>query len=185
MNLKNADLWDKLQRFGFDEPATTFRFVDRLAKENHWSLERATRAIDEYRRFLYLAATAGHPVSPPDEVDQVWHLHLMYTRSYWEHLCKQTLGMTLHHEPTRGGSDETAKFADWYARTLESYADAFGHAPPTDVWPPPGQARLPDYQRVDLSRYLVLPRAGPVLIGVLVLVVAMIVALLVLAISAG
>lgn len=167
MNLENPDLWEKLLRFEFDASGTTFRFVDRLAKENHWSLERATRAIDEYRRFLYLAASAGHPVSPPDEVDQVWHLHLMYTRSYWEHLCDQTLGMALHHEPTRGGSDETAKFADWYARTLDSYAAAFGHAPPPDVWPPPGTRTHAEHARVDISEYLLLPRRGPIRILVL------------------
>jgi hypothetical protein len=166
MNPQNAELWERLQRFSFDETGTSLRFVDRLAKENHWSLERAGRAIEEYRRFLYLAATAGHPVSPPDEVDQVWHLHLMYTRSYWDRLCRETLDMPLHHEPTRGGREETAKFADWYARTLESYAAAFGHAPPPDLWPPPGRSRHADYRRVDVSRYLLLPRprAGMVLL---------------------
>ncbi len=156
----NHDLWRRIEGFAFDEPGTTFRFRDRLAKENAWSTARAEQAINEYRRFLYLAAAAGHPVSPPDEIDQVWHLHLMYTRSYWDRLCRDTLGTSLHHEPTRGGSDETAKFADWYARTLASYQDAFHEAPPPDIWPGPGEKRSkPDYKRVDVSKYLLFPKA--------------------------
>src|SRR5688500_16905963 len=51
-------------------------FEPRLRRENGWSAGFARRAIEEYRKFLFLAATARHPVSPPDVVDQVWHLHL-------------------------------------------------------------------------------------------------------------
>ena len=67
------------------------------------------RAIEEYRRFLLLGVAAGHPVSPSDTVDQVWHLHLTYTRRYWDTLCRDTLGRLLHHEPTQGGAVEDAR----------------------------------------------------------------------------
>ncbi len=43
--------------------------------------------FDEYRRFAFLAATAGHPVTPSDAVDQAWHLHLTYSRDYWDRFC--------------------------------------------------------------------------------------------------
>jgi hypothetical protein len=185
INPQHAPLWQALQRFSFDESGTVFRFVDRLAKENHWSLERASRAIEEYKRFLFLAATAGHPVSPPDEVDQVWHLHLMYTRSYWDHLCKNTLNMSLHHEPTRGGGEETAKFADWYARTLAAYTAAFGHAPPSDIWPAPGTLKHAEHTRVDISKYLLLPKPGPMMVLLLVVAVALVVGLVLSAVATG
>ena len=63
------------------------------------------RVIEEYRKFLYLLASAGHPVTPSDQVDQAWHLHLTYTRSYWEDLCEKTIGKPLHHGPTKGGAE--------------------------------------------------------------------------------
>jgi uncharacterized protein (TIGR04222 family) len=80
--------------------------------------------------------TAGHPVTPSVQVDEAWHLHLTFTRSYWVRLCGQVLGRPLHHDPTRGGDDESAKFHEQYERTLASYRKAFGQSPPADIWPP-------------------------------------------------
>jgi hypothetical protein len=97
-------------------------------------LEYAQRAIAEYKKFAFLAVAVGHPVTPSDQVDQVWHLHLTYTRSYWEEFCPQILQIPLHHDPTRGGHSENQKFEDWYSQTLESYERFFGQAPPTDIW---------------------------------------------------
>jgi hypothetical protein len=146
-------LWDRIQAFSFDAGPAAFPFWSRLASENGWSLSFAARAISEYRRFLYLAVVAGHPVSPSDHVDQVWHLHLLYTESYWDRLCRDTLGRPLHHHPTTGGAAERAKFDDWYGRTLESYQRVFRDEAPADIWPGP-EARAGDdrYQRVNAKR---------------------------------
>ena len=76
-----ADLRARIQGFPLDEPGSVFPFSARLARENGWSREYALRALEEYRRFVYLAMTAGHPVTPSEEVDEVWHFHLTYTRS--------------------------------------------------------------------------------------------------------
>ncbi|HYW09409.1 MAG TPA: hypothetical protein VE913_20780 [Longimicrobium sp.] len=132
-----AALRDRLAAFRIDDPEAAFPFSARLARENGWSREHTHRVLAEYRRFLYLAMAAGHPVSPSSDVDEAWHLHLLYTRSYWEELVPEVLGKPLHHGPTRGGSAESAKFDDWYSRTLASYEAAFGSAPPRDIWPAP------------------------------------------------
>lgn len=152
-------LWRRLCEFRFDDGAAEFGFVARLARDNGWSPGLAERAVDEYRRFLFLAVEAGHPVTPSDEVDQVWHLHLCYTRSYWQQLCGEVLGRPLHHGPTRGGAAEDAKYGDWYRRTLSSYRRFFG-PPPPDLWPAPEVRFAPRrLQRIDLSRSLIVPRA--------------------------
>ncbi|MBA3530643.1 MAG: hypothetical protein H0T73_01810 [Ardenticatenales bacterium] len=130
-------LWEQLDAFELDEPEVRFAFSDRLARENGWSPPYTRRVIQEYKRFLFLAVVAGHPVTPSVEVNQAWHLHLTYTRSYWERLCGQLLQHPLHHEPTRGGNAEQGKFNDWYARTLSSYENFFDTPPPTDIWLPP------------------------------------------------
>lgn len=153
-------LWQRLETFELDDPGSAFPFSSRLAREQGWTHAEAARAIGEYRRFLFLAAVAGHPVSPPSAVDHAWHLHLLYTRSYWQDLCRDTLGFELHHEPTRGGSSETEKFTDWYARTLQSYQTHFGHESPADIWPRPGSAGSnPAAKRwVDTARHWVVPK---------------------------
>ncbi len=137
------DLRARIQAFRLDEPDSVFPFSARLARENGWSREHALRVVEEYKRFVYLAMAAGHPVTPSVEVDQAWHLHLTYTRSYWEEMCGRVLCRPLHHEPTRGGRAEGAKFTDWYARTLHSYRDAFGAPPPSDIWPTPAERFAP------------------------------------------
>jgi uncharacterized protein (TIGR04222 family) len=152
--------WRRIEEFDFDEPGVGLTFAGRLARENGWSIGLSRRAMREYRRFLFLALTAGHPVTPSDAVDQVWHLHLTYTRSYWQGMCRDILGRPLHHEPTRGGAAEGAKFEDWYERTRASYARAFGEPAPSDLWPPPEVRFGTDlrYVRVNRARHWIIPR---------------------------
>lgn len=134
MNLQQMELYQRIQDFALDEPTATYPFSQRLARENQWSAEYTQRAIAEYKKFAFLAVAAGHPVSPPKPIDQVWHLHLIYTRSYWGEFCPKILQKDFHHEPSQGGRQEVDKFADWYDRTLNSYQAFFGETPPTDIW---------------------------------------------------
>lgn len=152
-------LWNRIEGFSFDEPDAAFRFSDRLAQENGWSREFTLRVIDEYKRFLFLGVTAGHPVTPSDAVDQAWHLHMTFTRSYWDDLCGTVLRRAFHHGPTRGGTSEREKFHDWYARTLQSYESTFGTPPPADLWPSPAERFRPArFERVDRCTHWIIPK---------------------------
>lgn len=132
---EHVALWLRIQEYSPDDAGSSFPFSARLARENGWSPSYTHRVIEEYKRFIFLALIADHPVTPPVDVDQAWHLHLVYTRSYWEHFCGRVLQRPLHHEPTKGGGVEGQKFADWYSRTLVIYERIFGHAPPRVIWP--------------------------------------------------
>src|SRR5215470_1600629 len=79
----NSDLWQRIQDFPMDDPGDAFPFSARLAHENGWSGATAAAAIEEYRKFIYLIGVSDSPLTPSEAVDQVWHLHLLYTRSYW------------------------------------------------------------------------------------------------------
>ncbi|TAD82500.1 MAG: hypothetical protein EAY70_03405 [Sphingomonadales bacterium] len=135
MSAFHDELWHRItaHRIGPEDIALTF--AARLARENRWSLTHAERVIGEYKRFCYLAVTAGHEVTPSDAVDQAWHLHLTYTRDYWQTFCPQVLRSDLHHGPTQGGPVERGRFYRQYADTLAAYEAAFGQAPPPDIWP--------------------------------------------------
>ncbi len=160
MNAAQQALFDRLNAFAFDEPGTELTFARRLARENGWSLAYAERVIQEYQRFLFLACAAGHVVTPSEQVDQAWHLHLTYTRSYWDDLCRNVLCQPLHHGPTKGGNAEQEKFVDLYKQTLASYRKLFGQEPPRDIWSPAEQRFGEDLRRVSVNtqRYWVIPK---------------------------
>ncbi|MDG2618080.1 TIGR04222 domain-containing membrane protein [Thermoleptolyngbya sichuanensis XZ-Cy5] len=153
-------LYDRLQAFSLDQPGAALSFSQRLARDNCWSLNYTQRVIEEYKKFAFLAVCAGHPVTPSDQVDQAWHQHLTYSRSYWEVFCPQVLQTPLHHEPTQGGQTEHHKFNDWYRKTLQSYEAWFGEAPPPDIWPDPSLrfGRDLQFRRVNVQQHWVLPR---------------------------
>ena len=128
-------LWDRIADFELSDPDSEFNFVDRLARENDWSLEYAHRAVWEYKRFIFLICATQSALTPSDQVDQVWHLHLLYTHSYWIDFCQNTLEREIHHGPTKGGDAEKSKFKDLYQETQNLYATFFEEQPPVDIWP--------------------------------------------------
>jgi hypothetical protein len=139
-------LWQRMAAHVIGPADAALTFSARLARENGWSAAHTDRVLEEYRRFVFLALTAGQEVTPSDAVDQAWHLHLTYTRDYWDVFCPQVLGAPLHHGPTAGGAAETHRFHAQYAATLAAYEAAFGAPPPEDLWPPAAQ-RLRDDPR--------------------------------------
>lgn len=152
-------LWEKLRGLTFDRGDGSNTFASRLAREQGWSVAFTGRVIEEYRRFLLLFAlerrkektTRASPGEPPAvrivpsaTVDKAWHLHLLYTQSYWETLCRDILGEPLHHQPASGSSDEAGTLDAVYHASMEAYRTTFGELAPSDIWPvakgtpPPG-----------------------------------------------
>ena len=151
MALSRPHIWEKIRQHPLDDPASALAFTDRLARDNGWDLTFALGAVEEYRRFMYLICVAPHPLTPSDQVDQVWHLHLLYTSDYWDEWCAHVLGRKVQHGPTQGGRQEGEKYQDLYARTLHLYAQEFGHAPPAKYWPI-GSLRFSDIDFVRANR---------------------------------
>ncbi|MFM8953206.1 MAG: TIGR04222 domain-containing membrane protein [Planctomycetaceae bacterium] len=160
IDLRKQPLWDRIHAHRFDDPAARLTFTSRLARENGWTIGYAVRVVDEYRRFVFLAMTSGAAVTPSEDVDQTWHLHLAYTRDYWEIFCGDVLGGPLHHGPTRGGGAEAERYEQQYRQTLTAYAATFDAPPPADIWPPPEQRFGADlaWRRVNVARHWVVPK---------------------------
>lgn len=132
--MKNSILWDKIQNFQLDNPSAQFTFSQRLARDNNWSSDVTQKTIQEYKKFIYLCCVSNQSITPSDAVDQVWHLHLTYTKSYWVDFCKHTLEKEIHHNPTKGGTSEKKKYNDCYDHTFTMYTQEFGEHPPQDIW---------------------------------------------------
>lgn len=57
--------------------------------------------------YRYIAVRTKQAVNPSDEVDQAWHLHLLYSRSYQEDFCADVL-----KTPFRQGPPPTERFGE-------------------------------------------------------------------------
>lgn len=130
------ELWQKIEQFQLDDPNALFPFSRKLAKENNWDAAFTQEAIKEYKRFVYLCCISPIGASPPEIVDQVWHLHLCYTVNYWENFCEKVLQQKLHHHPSSGGAGEHQRHREWWQYTLNFYRQIFHEDPPAHIWNP-------------------------------------------------
>jgi hypothetical protein len=71
-----------------------------------WTRQQAYRAIGRYKTFLFI--TYLYPqifLVPTQEIDQVWHCHILHTRKYRQD-CKRLFGCFIDHEPNSQLRDE-------------------------------------------------------------------------------
>jgi hypothetical protein len=133
--LSDPELFARIDAHVIGPADAEMSFARRLARENDWSEGYAAEVIGEYKRFIYLICISAGPLTPSRDVDEVWHLHLTYSRDYWERFCRETLKRDLHHTPTEGGPDEADKFWNLYDETLRTYKAEFQENPPRVIWP--------------------------------------------------
>ncbi len=137
MDYNKDPLWQRIMDYDPDKPNAETPFSKRLMALQGWSASYTKSAIDEYKKFIYLCCVSPHGASPPEVVDEVWHLHLTYTTDYWLNFCRDTLHRDIHHHPSAGGVEEKLRHIVWYEQTLEIYRQIFGEEPPPNIWPPP------------------------------------------------
>lgn len=162
--------WLAISDYSIGGPDAAPEFAARLARENGWNIAHAERVVAEYKRFCFLAVTAGHVVTPSDAVDQAWHLHLTHSRDYWERFCPSVLGRPLHHEPSGCGAGERNRHFEQYAQTLKSYEQAFGKSAPADLWPAAAKLLIhaSKARRVHPGEFFLIPRRRGVFLLLLV-----------------
>jgi hypothetical protein len=134
MIITDENLWNRIQSFSLDQPNVDFPFSKKLAKEENWTEDFTKKAIEEYKKFVYLCCILPNGASPSEIVDKVWHLHLVYTQNYWEEFCTNILKQKLHHQPSNGGSTEKIKHKNWFPETLKYYEEVFNEKAPDDIW---------------------------------------------------
>jgi len=131
--MRKPELWQALQAHQFDPAGAKMSFSDKLAEREGWTEKHSTKVVEEYRRFLYLTQVNPTQSVPSADVDKAWHLHLTYTRNYWDALCYDILGAPLHHEPATG-NEPKGQLGEQYAQTRALYSEEFGKKPPRAIW---------------------------------------------------
>lgn len=138
-------LYQRLLAYEISSPGHEVGFHQHLMRLHGWDETFTLRAVQEYKKFIFLALVVDHRVSPSQQVDEVWHLHLICTESYWNDFCPNVLGHFLHHRPSNGAWEERCRHHQQYQATIASYREIFGE-PPLDLWPPADLRFSPDLQ---------------------------------------
>src|SRR3989344_2244393 len=101
--------------------------VARYAKKHGVTIEAAQHLFEETKKFLVLAATMKDPISPSEELDEMWHHFVLHTKDYAE-FCSKHFGKFIHHTPT-----ETS-FIGNRGEMMEQAIQLFGGVD-VSIWP--------------------------------------------------
>lgn len=127
--MQDRELWERINDYYFP-----VGFKEKLSQQFEGKKSTAEALCEEYRRFVYLAVISPNEVTPSEQVDHVWHLHLSYTRSYWNEFCADVLREDLHHDPSNG-PESAPKYQAQYDATLALYQREFDIIPNSKAWP--------------------------------------------------
>lgn len=159
MPISNPSLFESILNFPLDDDNSQFPFSLKLAKEQGWDYAFTLRAMEEYKRFMYLVCIREKLSSPSVCIDQVWHMHLLYTRSYWDEFCEKILQKRVHHGPSKGGKESREAHILSYSETLNTYHEEFDETAPEEYWPKVSDyLKYYNFQRVNLHTHKVKPR---------------------------
>lgn len=94
-----------------------------------WSDSYKLNVIKEYEKFLCLRSS-NNKLSPSNDVDIVWHQHILNTKHYREY-CNAKFGFFIDHDPTDAFDQDAKKIR--LANTFNEYKTKFGEPHPR-VW---------------------------------------------------
>lgn len=117
--------------------STFEKIVKRVTLNLHMKREDAFDLCVEYTKFLELKVMThcdGDLLSPPDLIDQVWHLHILDTDNY-HYDCEYLLGTSDHivHSPDNA-YDSISKIIYRCENTVLAYRKRFGLKPKSHIW---------------------------------------------------
>ncbi len=109
-------------------------FAAKIARKHNWPNRFASKAVFEYKKFVYLGVVSDFTVTPSKIIDVVWHEHLLFTKAYRE-FCDTVIKHAFDHNPELlPMQDQTGQYNAQYLDTLDLYALEFGTVPPEAVW---------------------------------------------------
>jgi len=123
-------LSDNRQRFCLDVPESIrsldlSRIEKKLATTLATDAEELMVAVERYRGFLTLLVESGETVVPTDDIDEVWHAHILDTRAYARDSAA-LFGRFMHHNPYIEEQDDPAHQAELFTKTAELWQSRFG-----------------------------------------------------------
>jgi hypothetical protein len=112
-----TDGWIRAQAHNLD------MVVDRMVKKGLVNDQEEGQALaTEYRRYMTIVAEhPGQIFAPSDQVDEVWHAHLLFTADYAA-FCDAVVGTFVHHRP----ATDRGLMQPCYHQTIHALHARFG-----------------------------------------------------------
>ncbi len=128
------NMWNKITEMFGGTDASTKAFADKISRKHSFSTSYAVKAVNEYKKFLYLAVISDFHVTPSQAIDKVWHEHILFTQAYGI-FCTEIIEYHLNHHPELIPMEEqTERYHAQYLSTIELYIEEFGKLPPANIW---------------------------------------------------
>ncbi|NBD33266.1 MAG: hypothetical protein GVY17_09940 [Cyanobacteria bacterium] len=121
-----TELWEKVKDYRSEAA------IEYYAREFNLDIDTATEHFEELLKYLCLSATQSEPLTPSDQLDQMWHAFLIQTLDYAK--FSQMLGKVVNH------TTMSAPQSGAYSNALKRYQENFGELHP--VWRSPKLNRV-------------------------------------------
>ena len=128
-----GEVIEKIEKIKFPK-----NFMQILCQKLLISPDVATSLVHEYKKFLLMSVISALPIAPSGFVDEVWHLHMLFTREYLE-TCRLLKGNVIVHVPLIENSvAEKENLQGFYQKTVQLYEKIFGKREEA-FWPEHGE----------------------------------------------
>jgi hypothetical protein len=149
--MTKKELWEKIKNYKFNnlvpksslagiiqsiggKDATVSAFAHKIMKKHRLPKAFTFKAIEEYRKFVYLGIISDFVVTPSKYIDLVWHEHILFSKAYRE-FCDEVIHYQFDHQPELISTEnQTELFTAQYLNTLDLYRKEFGMEPPEIIW---------------------------------------------------
>ena len=95
-----------------------------------WDNDKVDGLVREYEKFLIIRSQCEQ-CSPSEEIDYVWHQHILNTKHYYDY-CFDKFNKIIHHDPQMA-DDQAARIGRLY-NTCDKYWNKYGYSPPDYIW---------------------------------------------------
>ena len=132
--MQDEALWKRLrsETFFLNSGTTLAASISKFkfnATNTFHSRRKVEQIVEEYRAFLYLAATTQSVAVPSPLIATVWEKHQEDPRAY--QATAERIGRFIQPLPAFQGQHKDAA----YEATRVAYACEFGNPPPEKIWP--------------------------------------------------
>ncbi|MEW6491768.1 MAG: glycine-rich domain-containing protein-like [Cyanobacteriota bacterium] len=157
-------VWEALdQTFSSKLQQLNLRPIQKQLMQFGWTHQQAMRAINRYKMFLSVVYLHPHiPLIPTQEIDFVWHCHILHTRKYRQD-CQMLFERFIEHEPDTEVLQYSLDtgFAQTQALLVQYFSDAaLGDTKLEEPDSIPLAKHLPQQQKLDEKSYSSLQRSA-------------------------